>query len=160
MWVKKRSNKKKEKQEQGVSLRLSWQRQIGRKAPPLTHTRSMPCAPNRTQCGLPLRTVWAEREVGRKDNSGHVLEERKGFSAELQKIKSSRSKKNETPQRSRGKWVRGHQNMVGTEWILNRSLCFSLSLGWPASLPWARRRIKSDWTKAIDTGKGKLLVCL
>lgn len=162
MWVKKRSNKKERKTGTRYQLGLSWQRQIGKKSPPPTHTQIHTSAPNRTQCRLPLRTVWLGREGSRE---GRIIlgmgawGKERIFSWASEDSKEFKNQKWDTTQRSTGKWVRGQQNMVGTDWIQAEEFVLYL-FGWPASLPWARRRIKSDWTKAIDTGKGKLLVCL
>lgn len=117
------------------------------KLPPLTHTHVHTSAPNRTQCGLPLRTVWLGREGSRE---GRIIlgmrawGKERLFSWASEDSKEFKKQKWDTTQRSTGKWVRGHQNMVGMEWIQTGVCALSLWLTSLSSLGQKENKIRLD----------------
>ena len=63
------------------------------------------------------------------------------FSWASEDDKEFKKQKWDTAQRSRGKWAWGHPEHGWYDWIQTEEFVLYL-FGWPASLPWARRRIK------------------
>lgn len=125
-----------------MSLRLSWQRLVGKKSPPHTHTHKY------TEQD-PVRAALENCLIGQREGSrkGRIIlgmgawGKERIFSWASEDGKEFKKQKWDTAQRSRGKWVRGHPEHGWYDWIQTEELVLYL-FGWPASLPWATRRIK------------------
>lgn len=115
------------------------------KLPPLTHTRTHKCTEQD-----PVRAAL-ENCLGREGSrEGRIIlgmrawGKERLFSWASEDSKEFKKQKWDTTQRSTGKWVRGHQNMVGTEWIQTGVCALSLWLTSLSSLGQKENKIRLD----------------